>query len=187
MPATCGHFKAHSREQSLIELEEEKAKPTWEAYQGEPSTGKWQVNDKEKRKGKEEENKLEEATANESNSGWTNLYSTVERNFLPWEPGLCQIKTTRPEPTITASHAIENAMATQNDKESGTTNHVLLIEKHYSMKKCGMTFLVKEEHATLHANAFPDIETNPEDFHEHYQNLAPTREEQEEHLAQLNT
>ncbi|KAG9307614.1 hypothetical protein G9A89_023179 [Geosiphon pyriformis] len=32
-------------------------------------------------------------------------------------------------------------------------------------------------------NAFLDIKTNSEDFHEHYQNLAPTREEQEECLA----
>ncbi|KAG9291829.1 hypothetical protein G9A89_012114 [Geosiphon pyriformis] len=37
------------------------------------------------------------------------------------------------------------------------------------------------------SDAFFDIETNPEDFHKHYQNLAPTREEQEEQLAQLNT
>ncbi|KAG9294726.1 hypothetical protein G9A89_008205 [Geosiphon pyriformis] len=36
-------------------------------------------------------------------------------------------------------------------------------------------------------DAFLDIKTNPEDFHEHYQNLAPTREEQKECLAQLNT
>ncbi|KAG9298006.1 hypothetical protein G9A89_018834 [Geosiphon pyriformis] len=36
-------------------------------------------------------------------------------------------------------------------------------------------------------DAFLDIETNSEDFHEHYQNLAPTREEQKQWLAQLNT
>ncbi|KAG9289966.1 hypothetical protein G9A89_010272 [Geosiphon pyriformis] len=36
-------------------------------------------------------------------------------------------------------------------------------------------------------DAFLDIETNLEDFHEHYQNLAPIREEQEQHLAQINT
>ncbi|KAG9290889.1 hypothetical protein G9A89_011039 [Geosiphon pyriformis] len=30
---TCGHFKTPPREKLLIELEEEKKKPTWEAYQ----------------------------------------------------------------------------------------------------------------------------------------------------------
>ncbi|KAG9295580.1 hypothetical protein G9A89_003883 [Geosiphon pyriformis] len=33
VPATCGHFKTPSKEKLLIELEEEKEKPTWEAYQ----------------------------------------------------------------------------------------------------------------------------------------------------------
>ncbi|KAG9302810.1 hypothetical protein G9A89_009587 [Geosiphon pyriformis] len=33
VPATCGHFKTSPREKLLIELEEEKEKSTWEAYQ----------------------------------------------------------------------------------------------------------------------------------------------------------
>ncbi|KAG9299912.1 hypothetical protein G9A89_009640 [Geosiphon pyriformis] len=33
VPATCGHFKTPPKEKLLIELEEEKEKPTWEAYQ----------------------------------------------------------------------------------------------------------------------------------------------------------
>ncbi|KAG9286075.1 hypothetical protein G9A89_022752 [Geosiphon pyriformis] len=33
VPAMCGHFKTPPREKLLIELEEEKEKPTWEAYQ----------------------------------------------------------------------------------------------------------------------------------------------------------
>ncbi|KAG9286474.1 hypothetical protein G9A89_014640 [Geosiphon pyriformis] len=36
-------------------------------------------------------------------------------------------------------------------------------------------------------DAFMDEETDPEDFYKYYQNLAPTREEQEQHLEQLNT
>ncbi|KAG9289976.1 hypothetical protein G9A89_010282 [Geosiphon pyriformis] len=36
-------------------------------------------------------------------------------------------------------------------------------------------------------NAFFDIETSPEKFHEHYQNLAPTREEQKQYLKEINT
>ncbi|KAG9294542.1 hypothetical protein G9A89_008653 [Geosiphon pyriformis] len=35
--------------------------------------------------------------------------------------------------------------------------------------------------------AFLDIETGPEEFHKHYQNLAPTKEEQKQCLEQLNT
>ncbi|KAG9307140.1 hypothetical protein G9A89_016968 [Geosiphon pyriformis] len=31
--ATCDHFKTPPREKLLIELEKEKEKPTWEAYQ----------------------------------------------------------------------------------------------------------------------------------------------------------
>ncbi|KAG9286388.1 hypothetical protein G9A89_014554 [Geosiphon pyriformis] len=36
-------------------------------------------------------------------------------------------------------------------------------------------------------DAFMDKETDPEDFHKYYQNLAPTREEQKQYLEQLNT
>ncbi|KAG9285087.1 hypothetical protein G9A89_009898 [Geosiphon pyriformis] len=36
-------------------------------------------------------------------------------------------------------------------------------------------------------NAFLDIETGPEEFHEHYQNLASTKEEQEQCLKEINT
>ncbi|KAG9298355.1 hypothetical protein G9A89_003172 [Geosiphon pyriformis] len=34
---------------------------------------------------------------------------------------------------------------------------------------------------------FMDKKTGPEDFHKYYQNMAPTREEQKQHLEQLNT
>ncbi|KAG9290970.1 hypothetical protein G9A89_011120 [Geosiphon pyriformis] len=37
----------------------------------------------------------------------------------------------------------------------------------------------------LNSDVFLNIETNSEDFHEHYQNLALTREEQKEHLCDL--
>ncbi|KAG9294396.1 hypothetical protein G9A89_001901 [Geosiphon pyriformis] len=36
-------------------------------------------------------------------------------------------------------------------------------------------------------NAFLDIETGPKEFHEHYQNLAQTKEEQKQHLEEINT
>ncbi|KAG9293544.1 hypothetical protein G9A89_005547 [Geosiphon pyriformis] len=34
---------------------------------------------------------------------------------------------------------------------------------------------------------FFNIETGPKEFHEHYQNLASIREEQEQHLEEINT
>ncbi|KAG9301834.1 hypothetical protein G9A89_004513 [Geosiphon pyriformis] len=36
-------------------------------------------------------------------------------------------------------------------------------------------------------NTFLDIETGPKEFHEHYQNLALTQKEQEQHLKEINT
>ncbi|KAG9299440.1 hypothetical protein G9A89_009392 [Geosiphon pyriformis] len=36
-------------------------------------------------------------------------------------------------------------------------------------------------------NTFLDIEASPKKFHKHYQNLAPTREEQKQHLEKINT
>ncbi|KAG9298452.1 hypothetical protein G9A89_000021 [Geosiphon pyriformis] len=39
----------------------------------------------------------------------------------------------------------------------------------------------------LNPDAFIDLENSPEEFHEHYQNLAPMKEEQEQHLEEINT
>ncbi|KAG9285515.1 hypothetical protein G9A89_006503 [Geosiphon pyriformis] len=39
----------------------------------------------------------------------------------------------------------------------------------------------------LNLDAFIDLENSPEEFHEHYQNLAPMREEQEQCLEEINT
>ncbi|KAG9289391.1 hypothetical protein G9A89_007952 [Geosiphon pyriformis] len=43
----CGHFKTPLREKLLIELEEEKEKPTWEAYQEEEKEDKGKGKEKE--------------------------------------------------------------------------------------------------------------------------------------------
>ncbi|KAG9303530.1 hypothetical protein G9A89_018426 [Geosiphon pyriformis] len=77
---------------------------------------------------------------------------TARKNCLSWKLGLHQMKITEHKPTITASHITKNGMAIQNDKASGITNHVSLVENNCSMKECGMTFLVKKEYATLCAN-----------------------------------
>ncbi|KAG9293972.1 hypothetical protein G9A89_019310 [Geosiphon pyriformis] len=39
----------------------------------------------------------------------------------------------------------------------------------------------------LNLDAFIDLENSSEEFHEHYQNLAPTREKQEQCLEEINT
>ncbi|KAG9286862.1 hypothetical protein G9A89_012412, partial [Geosiphon pyriformis] len=77
---------------------------------------------------------------------------TVERNSLSWKHGSHQMKTTGCEHIITANCAIANAMDIQSTKTSRTTNHVSLVVNSYSIKECGTTFLVKEEHVTLHAS-----------------------------------
>ncbi|KAG9285291.1 hypothetical protein G9A89_001425 [Geosiphon pyriformis] len=84
---------------------------------------------------------------------------TIRKNFLPWEPGLHQIRTTEHKPIIIANLAIENTMATQNDKASGTTNHVLLVVNNCSIKECGITFLVEKKCVTLHVNTQSSLMT----------------------------
>ncbi|KAG9296128.1 hypothetical protein G9A89_011981 [Geosiphon pyriformis] len=39
----------------------------------------------------------------------------------------------------------------------------------------------------LNPDVFLNLENSPEEFHEHYQNLAPTRKEQEQRLEEINT
>ncbi|KAG9288096.1 hypothetical protein G9A89_017691 [Geosiphon pyriformis] len=159
--ATCGHFKALSRKELLIELEEEKEKPVWEAYQ--VSKLMPTINWKKKGKRKEEESPEPTTNTHQVTSGWTSSYSIDEPlPQPPYVPLKCkdcgkklssmEMKTTGCKPIITASCAIENNMAIQNDKASGTTNHVSLVANNYSIKEYGMTFLVKEKHVTLHVN-----------------------------------
>ncbi|KAG9305730.1 hypothetical protein G9A89_005128 [Geosiphon pyriformis] len=104
----------------------------------------WEKKGKRKKKEEDLSGKANEATE-KITSGW-------KRKYLRKPHESHQTKTTRHEPTTTANHAIENAIVTQNDKASGTTNHVSLAANSYSTKECGMTFLVKKKCATLHAN-----------------------------------
>ncbi|KAG9284022.1 hypothetical protein G9A89_022796 [Geosiphon pyriformis] len=140
-----------------------------------------------------------------------------------------------------------NALNDQNNKKSGTTNHVLHVKLSCLTKKYGITFLGKKGHMMRHAktpidnawkkalrqlkeyphdkhelwriayaktegtttsklleiknnslffpkpeyiqtfDVFGNIKDNPEKFHEHYQQLTPTREEQEQCLEEINT
>ncbi|KAG9303836.1 hypothetical protein G9A89_018733 [Geosiphon pyriformis] len=109
----CGYFKPITMPSApLIEFEEEKKKPTWEAYQ--VSWANTEHNKlllvlfwDDKKKGKKKDI-LEETTITE--------------------------KITKP--TTTISHAIENVMATQKNKESETMSYVLLAANGYLMKEC---------------------------------------------------
>ncbi|KAG9283971.1 hypothetical protein G9A89_005478 [Geosiphon pyriformis] len=132
----------------------------------------WKKKRKEKEKEEDLSGKADEATEKITN-GW-------EREYL-CEPTIGHKSTT------TANPAIENTMVTQNNKASGTTNHVLLAVNSYSTKEYGTTFLVEEEHATLCANTQFSSVIGPKEFHKHYQNLAPTRKEQEQRLEEINT
>ncbi|KAG9294291.1 hypothetical protein G9A89_021650 [Geosiphon pyriformis] len=65
-----------------------------------------------------------------------------------------------------------------NAKVEGTTPSKILEIKNNSPEPVNIILIPNPD-------AFFNIETNPEDFHEHYQNLAPTREEQKEWLCDL--
>ncbi|KAG9301074.1 hypothetical protein G9A89_015810 [Geosiphon pyriformis] len=124
VPATCGHFKTPPRKKLLIELEEEKEKPTWKAYQVH-----WADAD---------HNKLPPILS------WNNNPKGKQKEELTWET--------------------DDLTWTNNEQEEPSKP----IELDWDAKPV-INFL------------------EPKEFHEHYQNLAPTREEQEQWLAQLNT
>ncbi|KAG9285552.1 hypothetical protein G9A89_006540 [Geosiphon pyriformis] len=67
-----------------------------------------------------------------------------------------------------------------NVKVEGTLTIEILKIKNNPPKPVKIIFIPNSD-------AFLDTEIGPEEFHKHYQNLAPTREEQEQCLEQLNT
>ncbi|KAG9300071.1 hypothetical protein G9A89_018348 [Geosiphon pyriformis] len=67
-----------------------------------------------------------------------------------------------------------------NTKVEGVTPSKILEIKNNSLEPVNIVLIPN-------SNAFLNLEAGPEEFYEHYQNLAPTREEQEQHLAQINT
>ncbi|KAG9286365.1 hypothetical protein G9A89_014531 [Geosiphon pyriformis] len=86
--ATCGHFKTPPREKLLIKLEEEKKKPTWEAYQVSwvdeehnklPPILFWDDNYQEKEKQKEE------LTWETNDLMWTDHNESKPTSSWEWE------------------------------------------------------------------------------------------------------
>ncbi|KAG9286170.1 hypothetical protein G9A89_010184 [Geosiphon pyriformis] len=216
--------------------EKQREEPTWEAtintwtdnnQSKMPPMLNWKEKNKKKGKGRKENILEETTTVEEITSGWEREYSCEPIKELPYIPLKCKDceKKLSSMGTWVVS-AIENNMAIQKDKASGTTNHVLLVANNYLIKEYEMTFLVKEEHATLsiscldgyphdkdeiwrmantkvegallseileiknnspkptdivlvlNLDAFIDLENSPKEFHEHYQNLALIKEEQ---------
>ncbi|KAG9292953.1 hypothetical protein G9A89_016315 [Geosiphon pyriformis] len=157
VPAICGHFKSNHLSTPLIELKEEKLKPTWEAYQV-----SWADNN---------HNKLllillQEKWDNESclACGETLLDERMWNN-IPGQGGICD----------TLCHCPHD-----NDE----------IWKMVMAKIEGASF---EEIREIKNNPPELIELNwdpepvinlldPKQFHEHYQELTSTKEEQKQHL-----
>ncbi|KAG9304615.1 hypothetical protein G9A89_020179 [Geosiphon pyriformis] len=193
VPATCRHFKTQRTEELLIEFEDTSMPPTIKTYQvlwaddyqtELPPPPIW----KEKRKGRAEEE--------------SNFYQPprlicvdVEKNYPLWMHVSGTTKNGPPPPNTIAGLVYWKDLDDQNDKTSGTTHHASHVVKSCQIKDSGMMCLAEEEHATRLMPKYtgPDypkndfFTDNPDVFQNRYQELAPTREEQEQRLADLNT
>ncbi|KAG9306591.1 hypothetical protein G9A89_004788 [Geosiphon pyriformis] len=158
------------------------------------STWEWEEDNKRKRKKKEEENITEEATnTKEINNGWTNSYSIHEP--LPQPPYIpLKCKDCEKKLSFMGAWVVSN-------KDYWTCTHYYSINclngYPHDEDKIWHIANVKVEEAMLskileiknnlprpidivltpNPETFLDIETDPEEFHEYYQNLALTREE----------
>ncbi|KAG9289645.1 hypothetical protein G9A89_014380 [Geosiphon pyriformis] len=160
IPAICGHFKSSTMPITpLIKFKEEshglmrttmsyhqyshrttkKKKSTQKNLPGELTKTCELTTTKEKKKRKEDIPK--ETNDITETSSWRKL-------------GSHQIKITEHKPTTIVSCATENSMTTQNDKTSGTINHVSLVMNNCSTRECETTFLVEEKHVMLCATIF---------------------------------
>ncbi|KAG9305869.1 hypothetical protein G9A89_016521 [Geosiphon pyriformis] len=112
--------------------------------------------------------------------------SIVARNCHQWAHAVAIMKNTPLPPDFTAAHDNQSCLVCGtilSDKEMwNDIPGQRGIKKHYNdwkdISTINMNF--REWHIQKQKN-------NPEEFHEHYQQLALTREEQEEWLVQLNT
>ncbi|KAG9284599.1 hypothetical protein G9A89_004641 [Geosiphon pyriformis] len=141
--------------------------------------------------------------------------TTLHNNPIIDGQGLCalimyavaMIRNTTLQQSSIVIHAYSNTLNDQRGKKNGIANF---------MKECRTTFWREEKHTMCPVNTrslisdwkLPEKELysdwtvvymttmnykpvinflEPEEFHKHYQNLAPTRKKQEQWLAQLNT
>ncbi|KAG9300168.1 hypothetical protein G9A89_010578 [Geosiphon pyriformis] len=250
----CGHFKTPLREKLLIELEEEKEKPTWKAYQVFEPTSSWEWEEDKENKGKEKEEETTQTTtiyniytiSQQSTYRQPKLicidcgkkllsmgaccgddeeYSTATRFYcrslgkwdnqpclacgetlldkemwhdIPRYRGMCDVKC---QYMILISDWVKKGtpieatwQRTVQRLDSCSHND----DKIWRMTTAKIEGTLPEEIWTIKNNPPEPIELDwdaepvinflePEEFHEHYQNLALTRKEQEQRLAQLNT
>ncbi|KAG9304007.1 hypothetical protein G9A89_005917 [Geosiphon pyriformis] len=79
---------------------------------------------------------------------------------------------------VLVMEAIYDWMA--NVKVKGAMPNKILEIKNNSLKPANIVLIPNPD-------TFLDLKTSPKEFHKYYQNLAPTKEEQEQYLAQINT
>ncbi|KAG9301009.1 hypothetical protein G9A89_018961 [Geosiphon pyriformis] len=185
---TCSHFKTTNLTTPLIKFEEEEKKPTWEAYQKETDKGK------EKRKEKdltEGTTATEEITKNDMDTQNVKKSGTI--NYVLLAVNSCSMKeckTTFPDKEKCVmlpincldgySHDEDKIWHIANAKIEGVMPSEILKIKNYPPEPVDIILIPNPD-------AFLDIKTGPEEFYEHYQNLALTKEEQEQFLEEINT
>ncbi|KAG9304146.1 hypothetical protein G9A89_019708 [Geosiphon pyriformis] len=175
----------------------------------------WEETDKGKGKKKEEDITKGTITTEEITSGWEREYSQElikEPSYIPLKYKDCEKKlssmgawtkkcgTTFLDEeecvscgtpiTVTWHHAIfcldsyphdENKIwQMANTKVEGAMPSKILEIKNNSPKTVNIVLISNPD-------AFLNLKAGPEKFYEHYQNLAPTRGKQEQHLVQINT
>ncbi|KAG9287541.1 hypothetical protein G9A89_019602 [Geosiphon pyriformis] len=206
VPAMCGHFKTTNSLAPLIDFKE-KTKPIWKAYQEELSNWEWKE-EKEKGKKREEEN-------TQANNTYIPYTYSQQQSSTYCQPKLICIDCSKKLLSMGAccGNNEEYQTATKFYCCACLVEHFGKPKQNNIPGRRGMcdvscqyTILINDwikkgtpieavwrraiqmAIAKIERNAEPVINfLEPEEFHEHYQNLASIREEQEQWLAQLNT
>ncbi|KAG9303353.1 hypothetical protein G9A89_013679 [Geosiphon pyriformis] len=125
------------------------------------------------------------AIQNNKASGTINYVLLVENNYLTKECGttfLDEEKHVSCRTLITTAwhQAIFHLDGYPHNKDKfGTMSSKILTIKNNPSKPVNIVLI-------FNLNTFLDVEADSKEFHEHYQNLAPTREEQKQHLEEIN-
>ncbi|KAG9294680.1 hypothetical protein G9A89_008159 [Geosiphon pyriformis] len=203
IPVTCGHFKTTNLTTPLIEFEKEEKKPTWEAYQLPPVSLK-----------KERERKKNQQPTTNSNSTY-NSYTTPHQSIYCCPKLVCIDCNKKLSSMGTCcGNDEEYTLTTKFYCHPCVIKHFERPKRvgKWDNKPClayGETFLDKgiwndipgvtsEEIKTIKNNPPKSIELNwdpepvinlldPEQFYEHYQELASMREKQKQCLKEINT
>ncbi|KAG9294307.1 hypothetical protein G9A89_001812 [Geosiphon pyriformis] len=158
----------------LIKFEEKK-KPIWEAYQN--TNQAWETDNTQK----ELNNWDALDDQNDKESEITNHVLHVELSYLTKKCGMTFLDVEKPATKHAKySHDKHKLWRIAYAKAEGMTTSELLEIKNNPLS-------LSESKYVQTFNIFGNIEDDPEEFYEHYQHLTPTREEQEQHLKEINT